>query len=268
MLNRLVGRARRAVVAARGVARRLAREPAPADAAPSLANHGYCECCRATVQFRVLGPWLRDQYRCPGCNSMPRQRHLCHILNAYFPEWERATIHESSPDNDFIARRAPGYSASFFHEGVALGSMHEGHRCENLERLTFADESFDLFVTQDVLEHVFDPAAALREVMRVLKPGGAHVFTVPKNPGLRTGYQRASLLEGLVAHLREPVFHGSPIGDGRSLVTWDYGDDFECVASTWAGHPLTTYVTRDRHLGLDGQYLEVFVMRKCPPSPN
>ena len=34
-----------------------------------------------------------------------------------------------------------------------------GIRCENLEHLSFGDESFDLHLTQDVFEHLFDPAA-------------------------------------------------------------------------------------------------------------
>jgi hypothetical protein len=58
------------------------------------------------------------------------------------------------------------------------------------------------------------------------------------------------------------MFHGNPVGDGRSLVTWDYGDDFEDLLTKWSGYPVKTYVTRDRNLGLDGEYLEVFVCRK------
>ena len=44
--------------------------------------------------------------------------------------------------------------------------------------MTFENESFDLFITQDVFEHVMTPNKAFKEIERVLKPGGAHVFTV------------------------------------------------------------------------------------------
>jgi len=52
-------------------------------------------------------------------------------------------------------------------------------RCENLEALTFANESIDLHITQDVMEHVFHPSKVFKEIARTLKLGGAHIFTVP-----------------------------------------------------------------------------------------
>ena len=54
-----------------------------------------------------------------------------------------------------------------------------GIRCENLEHLSFGDESFDLHLTRDVFEHLFDPATAFREIARTLRPGLAHLFTTP-----------------------------------------------------------------------------------------
>jgi hypothetical protein len=52
------------------------------------------------------------------------------------------------------------------------------------------------------------------------------------------------------------------VGDGRALVTWHYGDDFEHLLSQWSGLPVTTYVTRDKELGIDAKFNEAFVMRK------
>ncbi len=47
------------------------------------------------------------------------------------------------------------------------------------ERLPFADQSFDLVTLNQVMEHVFDQAAVLREAARVLKPGGALYIACP-----------------------------------------------------------------------------------------
>jgi SAM-dependent methyltransferase len=135
-------------------------------------NKGYCPCCRRDTTFVSKSAWLRDDYRCVKCFSIPRQRHLQHVLDMHVPGWEAMKIHESSPSNRFIAMHAADYSSSQFLEGVNTGSTANGVRCENLECLTFPDETFDLFVTQDVFEHVFDPKAAAREIARVLRPGG------------------------------------------------------------------------------------------------
>jgi SAM-dependent methyltransferase len=226
-------------------------------------NTGYCHCCRNDVYFRSDESWLRDHYRCSVCHSIPRQRHLQLTLDRYFPEWEHKKIHESSPSNNFISRYSGvNYSCSQFFDFIQIGQYYQDTRSENLEKLTFADETFDIFITQDVFEHIFNPDLASKEIMRVLRSGGAHVFTAPKHKSLKVSCPRATLVDGTVKHLKDEQYHGNPIGDGRSLVTWDYGDDFEFLLHKWCGFPTVTYVVRDEKLGIDGEYLEVFVTRK------
>jgi SAM-dependent methyltransferase len=45
--------------------------------------------------------------------------------------------------------------------------------------MPFDDDSFDLAVCLDVIEHLEDDVSALRELRRVLSPGGALLLTVP-----------------------------------------------------------------------------------------
>lgn len=45
--------------------------------------------------------------------------------------------------------------------------------------LPFADNSFDFMVQFHVLEHIPDDAAAIREMSRVMKPGGIAIVQVP-----------------------------------------------------------------------------------------
>jgi 2-polyprenyl-3-methyl-5-hydroxy-6-metoxy-1,4-benzoquinol methylase len=47
----------------------------------------------------------------------------------------------------------------------------------NLERLPLEDAEFDVVVSIQVLEHLLDPAAGVRELARVLRPGGTLLLT-------------------------------------------------------------------------------------------
>jgi ubiquinone/menaquinone biosynthesis C-methylase UbiE len=53
---------------------------------------------------------------------------------------------------------------------VSLGSI---------EQMPFADSSFDLVLALDIIEHVPDDLQALRELYRILRPGGSLLVTVP-----------------------------------------------------------------------------------------
>lgn len=150
---------------------------------PVLASPGHCSTCDRDVEFVATNAWLRDHFFCMQCGSIPRERALMHVIDSHFPGWRDARIHESSPAgrgaSTRLAKECPDYTTSQYFQGREPGSMVDGIRCENLESLTFPNESFDLLVTQDVLEHVFDPAKVFREIARTLKPGGMHIFTVP-----------------------------------------------------------------------------------------
>jgi methionine biosynthesis protein MetW len=50
---------------------------------------------------------------------------------------------------------------------------------DDAAELPFADESFELATGIEVLEHLFEPQKALAEVVRVLRPGGRLIITVP-----------------------------------------------------------------------------------------
>lgn len=52
-------------------------------------------------------------------------------------------------------------------------------RTERLEDMDYASESFDAITMHHVIEHVFDPVGLLREIHRLLKPGGRLVAVTP-----------------------------------------------------------------------------------------
>ena len=230
-------------------------------------NPGYCPVCCAETRFVAYGEWLRDLYVCELCGSIPRERALITVLEQVVPDWRELRLHESSPGRPECARRiasqCPGYLVTNFHPDAEPGAIVDGFRSENLESLTFDDESFDVVITQDVMEHVLDPARAFREIARTLRPGGHHVFTTPVCMAMTTSQPRARRgSDGEVELLAPPEYHGTPVDPKGALVTMLYGADIASFVEEACGLPTTIHRPGDPHRGIVGEFLEVVVTAK------
>ena len=197
---------------------------------PVLKISGHCPTCDRDVDFVSYNSYLRNNFLCSNCKSIPRERAIMVVIDTYFPNWRHSIIHESSPGwrgaSARLSQECSQYIPSQFFPNQPLGSMVGGTmRCENLEALTFADDSIDLHVTQDVLEHVFHPRKVFSEIARTLKPGGMHICTVPLVNKHHPSKLRARICNDEIVYLVPEEYHGNPIGDGKSLVTVDWGFD-------------------------------------------
>ncbi len=98
---------------------------------------------------------------------------------------------------------------------------HELHSFPQLDmqQMSFANSSIDIILHSDTLEHVPDANAALKESLRVLKPGGHLFYTVPIVVGRLTRTRRSL----------PPSYHGKS-GSNRDdcMVQTEYGADFWC----------------------------------------
>jgi 2-polyprenyl-3-methyl-5-hydroxy-6-metoxy-1,4-benzoquinol methylase len=83
--------------------------------------------------------------------------------------------------------------------------------------IPFPDDSFDLVVSLETLEHVPDPDQGLRELVRVTKPGGRLIVTTPNYLSILGLYRFAMKLAG-----KEFSETGQPINQPVTLVgrTW------------------------------------------------
>lgn len=114
-----------------------------------------------------------------------------------------------------------------------------------------------------MLEHVFNPEAVFQEIARTLRPGGAHVFTVPLVRCAEPSRRRASRhADGSIRHLLEPQYHGNPVDERGSLVTIDWGYDIcEAIANACGLHT-EIHTIDDLSLGIRARHIEVLVTRK------
>lgn len=191
---------------------------------------GYCPCCEQDVFFVCLTPDLRERFKCQNCNSSARERAVMLAINKYYPNWRELSIHESSPEMRGVSlklsKECKNYVASQYFPGQKFGETFEGFRNEDLESQTFESGSFDIVITQDVMEHVFHPNKAFNEISRTLKKGGAHIFTVPVMNQHSPSEVRAKLgADGKPVFLKPPEYHGNPVSGEGSLVTMYWGYD-------------------------------------------
>lgn len=202
----------------------------------------FCLCCNETTPMRIdfESSWLaadgsrtpnwRERLVCGHCGMNNRQRLVAKLVQQSAQARASARIYlmeQVTPIFGWV-RALPDVEA---HGSEYLGFQYRGGevvngvRHEDVMKLSYADASFDLIVSNDVMEHIPDPAAALRECFRVLRPGGEMLATFPFHVDRDTGVVRAKLVDGEVQHLLPPQYHGNPVSSDGSLVFTDFGWD-------------------------------------------
>jgi SAM-dependent methyltransferase len=110
-------------------------------------------------------------------------------------EFVRRLIDAFGAPRQFVA-------ADFAASAVQLGRgrLRPGHQTgvswavASIQDIPLADRTFDIVISCETIEHVVDPVKALRELHRVLRPGGTLMLTTPNylGPmGLYRAYLRA-----------------------------------------------------------------------------
>jgi SAM-dependent methyltransferase len=173
-----------------------------------------CSCCgRRAHAFRHIAAARTVAWNsaCPGCDSRSRHRGLRMLLPALIAKHNTQRALHFAPEPvlrpcfDGITYE----TADLFLEDVT-------HRGIDLQRLPFADRTYDMIVCNHVLEHLPDDGIAVREIARVLVDGAIAVITVPGD--FRRG---------------ETVYFTGELENGHYR---DYGRDFVDRLRTVFGH--------------------------------
>jgi len=184
-----------------------------------------CPYCGPTLFVRLRREAIG--VRCVRCAASAIHLVIGWALRDHVPDLADRDVCELSargPLAAFLKRSAKSAALSEYFADAEPGSYRRGVRCEDVQRLTYADASFDLVTHTEVLEHVPDDARAFAELHRVLRPGGTMLFTVPLYGGYPT-VERARLRDGEIEHLMEPAYHIDPLRGAGILAFRDYGLD-------------------------------------------
>ncbi len=114
-----------------------------------------------------------------------RQRIVTSLIERYYGRTDGLVLDLGcGPGNNLRALRKYGevWGADGSSEALAFCRQSFDGRLDEIwlpDRLPYADRTFDLVVMMDVLEHIEDDVGTLQRVLRILKPGGLMILTVP-----------------------------------------------------------------------------------------
>jgi SAM-dependent methyltransferase len=173
---------------------------------------------RETLFCRVCGAWMRQRIMAYG---------LLKFCNARF-DLSATSISELAEtldgidvlDTDDVSaisarlRVSPSYVASTYAPSLPIGDLAEGVWNVDLQNIPFPSDRFDVILTSDVMEHVRDFERAHAEIFRCLKPGGAHIFTVPFDENALVTKTLIDTSSAADVYLEPPQIHGDPRSGG------------------------------------------------------
>ncbi len=146
-----------------------------------LGNGVQCPICnRQYRKFLPYGRVPRENSLCPNCLALERHRLLWVYLKnktSLFNQAQR--LLHIAPEYCFINRFESldhlDYLTADIESPLAKVKM-------DIHKMPFEDNSFDCALCNHVMEHLTDDRQAMKEILRVLKPGGWAIIQVPFFP--------------------------------------------------------------------------------------
>jgi SAM-dependent methyltransferase len=183
---------------------------------------GHCSECEAITRIRLVAECIdraSSNYLKPTIYLTEQLTPLYKLLRQH-----HANLIGSEFVPDAALRREAHQRLQSYLDDSAATLRHEDG-CA----LTFADESIHIIGSFDVLEHIPDYQQAIREFVRVLRPGGQLFLTAPFLPASETTLVRAQLdptADNGIRHLLPPEYHGNPTDpSGGALCFYHFGWD-------------------------------------------
>nr|MBR2109725.1 methyltransferase domain-containing protein [Alistipes sp.] len=137
----------------------------------------------------------REDALCPGCLSLERHRMIWLWIerNTDLSESRPRLLHiapEASLMRHFrrLYRGSEGYITADLESPLA--DMHF-----DVQSIPLAERSIDVVIANHLLEHIADDRLALREIYRILRPGGWGILLVPEDRARATTFEDDSITD-------------------------------------------------------------------------
>jgi len=174
--------------------------------------------------------------RCLSCRANASNLSLIPLINKHRKlhrvkeAWEMSTYGATL---SFLRKQVEHVYESEYIEGKKSGEIVGGILNQDVQETSFSDSSLDLITSNQVFEHVPDDIKGYVECFRVLRPGGALLFTVPLYD-IPATEKLAEIRDGNLIYFRKPEYHDSRTTGPESILTfWRHSvnDIAERVAS-------------------------------------
>jgi len=192
-----------------------------------MTNTAVCAMCRAVSPMVTTylyssedngrrTPNWREHATCR-CGFPNRIRAAMHALQTIAAPADDASIYiteQVTPLFKWLSLRYDDVQGSeYLGSDIAPGAVINGVRHEDLCNLSLPDNTYDVVLSFDVLEHVENFESALAHLVRILKPGGTLMFAAP------TQLEQKGTMDLVVVRedgsydyrLQPPEYHGNPV---------------------------------------------------------
>ena len=157
-------------------------------------NNVECPVCENTFRsFLPYGVKVRQNALCPACLSLERHRLLwLYLKNETGFFTDNIKVLHVAPEQSFLKRFRSLQNLDYTSADLEspLADMHF-----DLHDIPLPDNTYDFLICNHVLEHVRDVKIVLKEIIRVIKPGGVAIMQVPVDYNRDETYEDPSITD-------------------------------------------------------------------------
>ena len=153
-------------------------------------------------ELQVIGAGRRKK-QCPACCSSDRSRMIYLYLRDYLnisDKGKQWSILHIAPENDLYSTLQPLLKENCLQ--YVCGDKFEAKhffpdyiKYIDITDIDYSDNTFDLIICNHVLEHIPNDLDAMKELYRVLKPGGIAILQVPLSKKLKKTFEDPSITD-------------------------------------------------------------------------
>ncbi len=146
------------------------------------------------IEYDIIGSGYRENCTCPRCYAKDRDRLIYLYLEKKTNVFTKAQSVLHIAPEAWLKELFQSLSHIHYTSGVKgveqMGYYYDRKTIElDITDLKMKNDFYDLIVCNHVLEHISDDIKAMKEIFRVLKPGGKAILQVPYSTVLELTFE-------------------------------------------------------------------------------